>query len=536
MSYSGITESRTYNQLNQLSNITAGSSLNLTYNYPTNGTNNGKVSSMSNAISGETVTYTYDSLNRLITAQGSNWTQGYVYDSFGNLLQKNPSGTLQGQPSTQLTVSTTNNQITSVSGMTYDLNGNALTSGISYDVENHMNGGGAPYVYDSQNERIANISTNGYACGNPTPPSYTLSLYSPIGQQKLGDYALSAQYVQGWQNPWWMEVTPVGSVNQYFGGRRVAVMDQLDSVGNYFPWGEDKGGTSPQDTWNFATYWRDSSTGLDYANNRYYSNAYGRFMTDDPSGDSWDPYNPQSWNTYAYVVGDPVNMNDPSGLQVNIPITDGGDPNSCLNQQLIPWIGQHGFTVGDNLGNFLNTSTGVLGLTLFSEDTKGSSTLYADFAQVMINRFQLLLGNGTLYSNLGLPPADDFITVIQGSSNVWTGSNLISGFENNLINVLNGSVVGPSSATNASACNQLMTAFNIGNSAVNYLSNSVTNTLGGSNVSPRTYWFYTKGADPVNHTFWNVTSQNVGAWTFETLVGPRPPRRPRRPARPPRHR
>ena len=30
------------------------------------GTNNGKISSMYNAVSGETVTYTYDSLNRLL--------------------------------------------------------------------------------------------------------------------------------------------------------------------------------------------------------------------------------------------------------------------------------------------------------------------------------------------------------------------------------------------------------------------------------------------------------------------------------------
>jgi len=52
-------------------------------------------------------------------------------------------------------------------------------------------------------------------------------------------------------------------------------------------------------------------------NNRYYSNAYGRFMTPDPyqgaSGGSGDPDNPQSWNRYAYTVGDPVNWVDPSG-------------------------------------------------------------------------------------------------------------------------------------------------------------------------------------------------------------------------------
>jgi RHS repeat-associated protein len=112
-----------------------------------------------------------------------------------------------------------------------------------------------------------------------------------------------------------MQVT-LSSSDQYFGGRRLATMDQLGSVGTYFPWGEDKGTTNPQNTWSFATYWRDYG-GLDYANNRYYSNGYGRFMSPDPyqatATSPSDPRTPQSWNRYAYVQGDPVNYNDPTG-------------------------------------------------------------------------------------------------------------------------------------------------------------------------------------------------------------------------------
>jgi len=41
-------------------------------------------------------------------------------------------------------------------------------------------------------------------------------------------------------------------------------------------------------------------------------------MTPDPyqgtSGGPGDPNNPQTWNRYAYVVGDPVNWFDPQGL------------------------------------------------------------------------------------------------------------------------------------------------------------------------------------------------------------------------------
>jgi hypothetical protein len=86
--------------------VHAGSGENLTYNHPT-GTNNGKVSSMYNAVSGETVTYTYDSLNRMVAAGGSGWGEAYTFDPFGNL-----GG--------------------------YDANGNAFLANVAYDVENRF--------------------------------------------------------------------------------------------------------------------------------------------------------------------------------------------------------------------------------------------------------------------------------------------------------------------------------------------------------------------------------------------------------------
>ena len=45
--------------------------------------------------------------------------------------------------------------------------------------------------------------------------------------------------------------------------------------------------------------------------NRYYSNAYGRFMTADPYTNSGRLNDPQSWNRYSYTRGDPVNRVDP---------------------------------------------------------------------------------------------------------------------------------------------------------------------------------------------------------------------------------
>jgi RHS repeat-associated protein len=65
-------------------------------------------------------------------------------------------------------------------------------------------------------------------------------------------------------------------------------------------------------------YFRDSETQLDYAKNRYHQPGMGRFLTPDPymaqAGGMQDPSDPGSWNQYAYVLGDPINLNDSEGL------------------------------------------------------------------------------------------------------------------------------------------------------------------------------------------------------------------------------
>ncbi|MCC6589927.1 MAG: RHS repeat-associated core domain-containing protein [Bryobacterales bacterium] len=72
----------------------------------------------------------------------------------------------------------------------------------------------------------------------------------------------------------------------------------------YAPYGEQRSGPAAEGE-KFATYYRDQ-TGLDYANQRYYSSAWGRFGAVDPAMDGN--------NHYAYSLFDPVNHSDPSGL------------------------------------------------------------------------------------------------------------------------------------------------------------------------------------------------------------------------------
>jgi RHS repeat-associated protein len=82
---------------------------------------------------------------------------------------------------------------------------------------------------------------------------------------------------------------------------------------NYYPFGEEIGSTA-NDQYKFASTYRDSATGLDYAINRYYASSTGRFLNPDPYKASGGAASPQSWNRYAYVVNDPVNHLDPTGL------------------------------------------------------------------------------------------------------------------------------------------------------------------------------------------------------------------------------
>ena len=124
------------------------------------------------------------------------------------------------------------------------------------------------------------------------------------------------------------------SQNVYFLGKLISAegnavtTDRLGSVRTggpgglgyqaQYPYGVEYTATA-NDREKYATYTRDGVTGLDYAVNRYYSSQWGRFMSPDSYSGSVSLGNPQSWNRYAYVGGDPVNGNDPFGLFLSGP-------------------------------------------------------------------------------------------------------------------------------------------------------------------------------------------------------------------------
>jgi len=73
--------------------------------------------------------------------------------------------------------------------------------------------------------------------------------------------------------------------------------------------------TSPLGTEHrFTEKERDTESGNDYFNARYYSSAMGRFMSPDPIiMNDLRMINPQRWNKYAYVINNPLILTDPTG-------------------------------------------------------------------------------------------------------------------------------------------------------------------------------------------------------------------------------
>ncbi len=309
--------------------VGSGPTTTITYNYSAT-QNNGQITQVTDQLSGETIAYQYDSLKRLTSASSSpisgrspaGYTQTYQYDGFGNLTGKVLNGT-----STPIGVNAANNRLSSAS---YDANGN-MTSG-----------SGATMVYDEAN-RIASaalvsggIEYYGYSADNKRFYKYTASgaeqitFYGARGE-KLGVYV----YSMGSINP--------ASTNIWFAGRLIiesnepVVMDRLGtnrtgfvSAGypffnltseRFYPYGDEITSTLG-DHEKFATYTRDSYTGFDYADQRYYASTYGRFNTADPSTSSAGPSDPVSWNRYSYTGGDPVNRMDPRGTDW-IPVNGG---------------------------------------------------------------------------------------------------------------------------------------------------------------------------------------------------------------------
>ncbi len=321
LTYFGIDEQRTYNNMFQLiRQLAPGGVIDMKYIY-TAGQNNGRIAQSIDGYMPETVNYTYDSLNRLSNAAATSgaYSQSYTYDGFGNLTSKSAAG---AYPAYSATFNPATNR---QNGVAYDANGNQTTNG-TYDVSNRLVTStiGQSYAYDYRGKRTVKWmsgSAEVYFYGIDGRKLTTLTCDTSLN-------CSSAAY----------NVTFAGKLVQSKG--YTVVTDRLGSVrwsslGGvtgyiYFPYGEERTGT-PNDTEKFGTYTRDSS-GQDYADQRYYGVGTGRYWSPDPSGmASARLGSGTTWNRYLYVNGDPVNFNDARGLDPNCGPGKSWDGEGCID-------------------------------------------------------------------------------------------------------------------------------------------------------------------------------------------------------------
>jgi RHS repeat-associated protein len=270
--------------------------------------------------------YGYDRVNRLTSVNDTGYSRSFQYDQYGNMWVTGNSGVpLAGNTPTSNVY--TNNRNTTTN---YDNAGNQLVVNgdtLSYDAENRQSSatdgvthGTQTYAYNGLGQRVKKAISGG--------PS-TVYVYDAFGQL-ASEYSTSTATNT-------ISCTTCYPMWDHLGSTRF-VTDQNGSVigrHDYLPFGEEipAGTAGRSGPWGagsdnvaqkFTGQIRDSETGIDYFNARYFGAALGRFTSPDPANAGADLTNPQSWNGYGYVLGNPLGNVDPTGMSI-VPCED---PNS----------------------------------------------------------------------------------------------------------------------------------------------------------------------------------------------------------------
>jgi RHS repeat-associated protein len=320
-----LKQSRVLNSKLQVSGIKAGFErdanllVDLEYEYD----DAQRVSHETDYVSNEVTEYEYDASSRLKRASRwgkDEWELGYDFDGFANReSQKKNKGSA---PELASAYDAATNQVLGASAA-YDANGNIVKlfdMDLRFDAQNRLvsierKGKGAEqYGYNPGNLRIWKKLATGeeeihfYGDGCRRLATYRLTR-DRLGIPSLtlidSDIFFAGKLLSSNDKP--VVLDRLGSVRAW-----------IDSQSNvertkYYPFGEERQVTR-NDRRKFTTYIRDSFSELDYAEQRYYSSALGRFITPDPYAGSVQLGNPDTWNRYAYVNNDPVNKTDPHGL------------------------------------------------------------------------------------------------------------------------------------------------------------------------------------------------------------------------------
>jgi RHS repeat-associated protein len=295
-----------------------------------------------------TYTYGYNAANQVTSETDAQGTYTYTYDNANELTGVTENGTPVGTYSYDLNgnqngtgfTTTTGNELTASPGYTYtyDKAGNMIsqtntstdvTTTYTYDYENRLTeattGGKvvATYTYNALSQRIG-IDDNGtqtwtvfngigsgatpYADFNGSGSLTERYLFGPTAVNGALTTGILARTSSSGSIAWYL-TDQLGSVDQLVStsGTAATVLDQIvyDSFGNIV----SESNPSNGDRFKFAEMEYDSVTGQYYDRARYYDEAIGRFMAQDPLS-----FAGGTDNLYGYVGNNPTNYTDPSGL------------------------------------------------------------------------------------------------------------------------------------------------------------------------------------------------------------------------------
>lgn len=279
--------------------------------------------------------FAYDHVGRLTVSRSGNearlaigeqvpllyngpYSHGYSYDQFGNITQREG----WGGTNPAYTVSFTNNKM---NGHTYDASGNLTDAG-----------GGWTFTYNANNQQatsavngVINVYDGDGFRGKKTESGGTVYYLrsTVLGGQIVAEIASNGDWARGYvyvgsellavqqAGVFWVHQDPVVKSKRVTNSSGAVISTiELD------PWGGETNRSSNEafQPRKFNGYLRDG-IGSDDAMQRRYNRWWTRFEQADPTDGSYDLTDPQSFNRFAYVQNDPVNLVDPSGLMPCVP-------------------------------------------------------------------------------------------------------------------------------------------------------------------------------------------------------------------------
>jgi RHS repeat-associated protein len=313
----GLAEARQYDYDSlRMTRLDAGSVFSMKYNYnPTAPTAckgastggfasapGGALESVDENIAGKSrhLAYTYDCLDRLVTAQAtgaSTWTLNYDFDAANNLTSQTGVAAID---------------------KTLGFDGANHVTGFGYDsAGNVTDDGKTKYVYDGAGRAVEATDSSGKKTQYRYLGNQRLAKIDPSGKETnyirlysgtlVSEFESSSSSVTA-EADFYYHRDLQGSVRMISDSSRAPAQ-----ATNYYPYGEKESTTGSLPTDRFAGHDLDTETGNFYMMARYFSTTTKGMLSIDQGAP--DIHHPTSWNRYIYANHNPVMYVDPSGDQ-----------------------------------------------------------------------------------------------------------------------------------------------------------------------------------------------------------------------------